>query len=178
MGQKRSYAKLTGSDGQECVRDDVTGLIWEQKVNNASSMRHTAYTYSWYSTDAANNAGSSGTSNGGICLSAVSHCDTESYIATLNSKQYCGYSDWRMPTRYELNTILDVSRLPANAFDSSVFADTQSGFYWTGTPSSGNSAEAWYVSFFSAETNYTGLKVASGGLSASAYYVRAVRKLE
>jgi len=55
---------------------------------------------------------------------------------------------WRMPTRKELETLVDTSRhLPA--IDIEKYPDTQNDFYWTSTPCAWNDAAVWVVLFLS-----------------------------
>jgi hypothetical protein len=53
---------------------------------------------------------------------------------------------WRLPTRQELESILDLSRYNP-AIDTERFPDTKSGWYWTSTPCAWSSARAWCVDF-------------------------------
>ncbi|MFD1216383.1 Lcl C-terminal domain-containing protein [Microbulbifer celer] len=53
---------------------------------------------------------------------------------------------WRMPTRLELESILDLSRVDP-AVDTEKFPDTQSDFYWASTPCAWNDAAVWCVDF-------------------------------
>ena len=63
-----SYTKLdaTGEDLPDdaeswtMVRDNVTGLIWEVKVNDPNHLRHQGHSYTWYNTDPATNGGYAG----------------------------------------------------------------------------------------------------------------------
>jgi len=43
-----------------CTRDNVTGLVWEVKVDNAAHLRHFWHGYSWYDTNPAVNGGNTG----------------------------------------------------------------------------------------------------------------------
>ena len=54
---------------------------------------------------------------------------------------------WRLPTRQELESILDLSRHDP-AIDTERFPDTQSTYYWTSTPCAWNKTSAvWFVGF-------------------------------
>lgn len=57
-----------------------------------------------------------------------------------------GWSDWRLPNRNELASIVE-SRCFLPALDSSVFPDAFGGGYWTSSPVSDALAESWIVDF-------------------------------
>lgn len=71
---------------------------------------------------------------------AVDYDDAEKAIAALGN-------GWRMPTRPELESILDLSRHDP-AIDTDRFPDTKSRAYWTCTPCAWNeTADRWVVLF-------------------------------
>nr|BBJ03775.1 hypothetical protein YBY_16230 [Marinobacter nauticus] len=53
---------------------------------------------------------------------------------------------WRLPTRQELESLLDLSREDP-AIDTSKYPDTKSCAYWTSTPCAWNNAARWVVGF-------------------------------
>ena len=57
-----------------------------------------------------------------------------------------GHSDWRLPTRAELLTLVDDTR-HAQAIDTEFFPDTKNDWYWTSTVCAWSSVLAWYVLF-------------------------------
>jgi hypothetical protein len=79
-----------------------------------------------------------------------------------------GYGDWRLPSRIELISILDVS-FSAPAIDPTAFPGTQPGHYWSSTLLTRWSSSAWSVNFI---VGYAGTD--NSGSSAS-NYVRCVR---
>jgi hypothetical protein len=60
---------------------------------------------------------------------------------------------WRLPTRMELESILDLSR-HGPAVDPARFPDTQSSWYWSSTPCAWSSDHAWVVSFVNGYASY------------------------
>ncbi len=128
-----------------CVRDNQSGLIWEVK-NTEPGSQNINNTYSWYDSDNYSNGGWAGKANGGVCTGSA--CDTESYIKAINAKKLCGYADWYLPSRFELNTIVDTSvPYPGPTLPQSFFPESLPGKYWTDTTFKTRRAGAWIWSF-------------------------------
>ncbi len=92
-----------------CVRDNVTGLIWEVKTDDGG-LRDKDWTYSWYNPDATANGGSAGYADYGNNCFDPSRCDTDKYVADINGAGLCGASDWRLPADDELLSIVSDDR--------------------------------------------------------------------
>jgi len=143
-----------------CTLDTGTGLIWE--VKTTSGLRSQSNSYTWYSGEGR----AIGTSSGGFC-SADGRCDTEKYVADVNSSKLCGASDWRMPQVKELEAHFAI-RLAAPAVYASFFPNTTSTYYWSGTPGAFYSFSAWAVYISDAQAYYFHRTGSNG--------IRAVRK--
>ncbi len=140
-----------------CVVDEVTGLVWEVKslnINNPvedNDLHSDRWTYTWYNSSGVGDGGDAGTENGGSCIDSV-NCDTEKYVAAVNAANYCGFSDWRLPTLDELYSIVDFSQ-PDLRHDTVFFPNLRlgsgsSGRVWSSTPGSeslGSGAAAWVL---------------------------------
>ena len=117
-----------------CVRDNVTGLIWEVPAEFGLTSAQNMYT--WYQPDSMRNGGFSGQPNGGECTG--SECDTDAFIRALNEIAHCGFQDWRLPTRRELLSLADLSRtvrIEPNVIVEGVFPNlgpSPFNFIWTG----------------------------------------------
>ncbi len=150
-----------GNDEWACSKDNVTGLVWEIKVNDPGHLRHVGHTYYWYSTDATTNGGSPGTSgagsstsSGAACFgSAANRCDTEKFVQDVNVAGLCGATTgWRMPSIKELHGIADLGR-DSPTIDPVFFPNTVPPVsnpprsYWSGTSYAGGSDNAWVVDF-------------------------------
>jgi hypothetical protein len=129
-----------------CIRDDVTGLIWEVPAD--SGLTYAQNLYTWYQPDPLLNGGEPGQPDGGSCVG--SRCDTDGFIQALNAASHCGFQDWRLPTRRELFSLVDFSRIdPAIVVDA--FPNLPPNFdrfFWTsGTSSSTISVgfHAWAI---------------------------------
>jgi hypothetical protein len=165
----------SGSEGAgtkwSCVRDNITGLIWETKTHDATpGLREMNNTYTWYNTNGGTNGGNAGNIGGNNCNSTLSaygnQCNTQNYVAAVNASNLCGHNDWRLPSERELITLVHLgSSNPA--IDSSYFPNTRSIGYWTRGTYAGDARSAWYAYFV------------DGGLGAnykySYYAVRLVR---
>ncbi|MBT3488191.1 MAG: DUF1566 domain-containing protein, partial [Gammaproteobacteria bacterium] len=66
--------------------------------------------------------------------------------ARVNAAGLCGASDWYLPEREQLRTIVDYSRYNPS-INQGYFPNTKSSFYWSSSPSAHYSASAWYVNF-------------------------------
>jgi len=148
MGAARSYT----DNGNGTITDDTTGLMWE-KLSDDGSIHDQDTTYTWPAAIATK-------------------------IAALNTAVFAGHGDWRLPNRYELETLTFLGAdSPATdlAFNTGCVPDcsvttcscTRSNFYWTSTTYHPNPANAWIVGFSNGNTN--------SNIKSSLYYVRAVR---
>jgi hypothetical protein len=166
-----SYTKLAANgndlpdDATEwvMVRDNVTGLIWENKIADGS-IHDGSKAFTWCDTNPATNGG-----NQGICGTGAGDAatDTEAFIRTMNSSNFGGFSDWRMPSRKELKTIVDYGRYNP-AINAGYFANTAASNYWCSTTNVSNTGYAWSMNFYYGEDNY-------GYAKGDNFYVRAVR---
>ena len=128
-----SYSEVAKAGGgvytrAECVKDNVTGLVWEGKTDGSIiGLRSGANTY----TNLGNNAAT----------------DTSGYVATVNASGICGFTDWRMPTRNELLNLVDYANTVGPPINNTWFPNTASVYYWSDEGLSTNSAQAWYVAW-------------------------------
>lgn len=128
-----------------CVRDNQSGLMWEVK-KSGPGLQNVNNTYSWYDPDPKSNGGFAGKANGGVC--SGSDCDTDSYIKAVNAAKLCGLTDWYLPSRFELNTIVDTSiPLPGPTHPKAFFPESFAGNYWTDTTFRTRRAGAWVWRF-------------------------------
>lgn len=124
-----SYTKLdaSGDDLPDedtewvMVRDNVTGLIWEVKDSKDGSTNYdnphdSDNYYTWYDSNPATNGGDAGTSGDGT--------DTEDFINALNSANFGGFSDWRLPTIKELSFIVHSDITTGPPIDQNYFPNT------------------------------------------------------
>jgi hypothetical protein len=125
-----SYTKLdasgnaldSGASTWAMVRDNVTGLIWEAKTDDDDSIHSMNKTY-------------------------TAHTVQSEFIDQLNSTNFGGHSDWRLPDTRELLSIVDKgSAIPAVNLD--FFPNTVvSSIYLTSTSNGTNHDQLWPVYF-------------------------------
>ena len=140
----------TATTDWACTKDNVTGLIWE--VKTTSGLRSVSHTYTWYSTNATTNggnAGALGTNTCGGTLAAYSNqCNTQNYVAAVNAAALCGATDWRLPSRRELLTIVHAGATNPS-IDGTYFPNTSAtNFHWTSATFTAYPVNAWWVGFF------------------------------
>jgi len=142
-GDIRAGAALAHIDnGDGTITDVNTGLMWEKKSRGDGSIHDEFNGYTWDSAFSA-------------------------FIATLNSTNFAGHNDWRLPNYRELNSIVDLDPADrfaphvAPAFDNNCFvlgctvlqcSCTLDDETWTSTtyvPSLGGpfGSKAWVVNF-------------------------------
>ena len=62
------------------------------------------------------------------------------------SQNFAGYSDWRLPNKNELESIVE-GRCISPAINAKVFPDTPAVYFWSASPYAGQSHGAWSVDF-------------------------------
>lgn len=146
------------------VKDNTSGLIWEIKqnmdgVSNYDDPNDADNTYTWYDGNPDTNGGLTGSPGNGM--------NTETCIRSLNRMQFCGFSDWRLPTIQELANLADTRRQNPS-IDTTYFPNTVSSWYWSSSTSVNYPYHAWGVGFRYGHDSYN-YKYFHG-------YVRAVRQ--
>lgn len=118
--------------GTDTVTDNNTGLMW-QKYEYAS-------TYNWYE--------ASGTYDAAFNPSSQNVC---------GSLNLGGYSDWRLPTKKDLMSIVDYSiPYPGPAINTTYFPNTHVNGYWSSTAGVGNPNQVWAVDFGDGSVSFSG----------------------
>jgi len=146
FGQNQSTTFV--DNGDQTISDKKTGLMW-QKCSYGQS----------------GNYCSEGSATVTTWANALSYCETQIGI----SGTFAGYSDWRLPNRNELESIVDDTKATAPFIDIAKFPATVSygGDYWTSTVFTQDPTRAFRVTFYYGSVN--------GGDKTFSYYIRCVR---
>jgi hypothetical protein len=112
-----------------------------------------------------------------VCRAGVwkSWADALSHMTCLNANKYLGYSDWRLPNRRELHSLIDFGRTNSPVVPSNhPFTNVKSDYYWTSSTNAFNAvmnptfAVPWVVSMSDGS-------IGQPADSFSTYYVWPVR---
>jgi hypothetical protein len=123
-------------NGDVTVTDNLTGLQWERKTDDAGLHDKDTF-YTWTDNGDANNTDADGTAY-------------TTFLAALNGGAcFAGDCDWRLPTVLELQTIL-AGPFPcatSPCVDQTAFGPTSTDAYWTATTVAGTPDFAWLILF-------------------------------
>lgn len=128
-------------DGLRCVKDHNTGLIWEVKSPVSGDVNFAEDQYTWNE------------------ISSL-------YVDKLNKANYGGYSDWRVPNKDEVRSIVDYNKMNP-AIDTNYFQNTQPGIYWCANTYQMQPYFAWVI--------FMGFGSATASSKNKKQFIRAVR---
>jgi len=152
---QRGAARSFTDNGDGTITDNVTGLMWE-KLSDDGSIHDGDNLYTW--TDA-----------------------VTTKVATLNATSFGGYTDWRLPNRVELGSLVNAATTrPAtySVFNTGCVASctvltcncTLRSRYWSSTTFAEGPQYAWSVTFepgnveWEAKSFVAGVRAVRGGL--------------
>ncbi len=145
-----------------CVRDEVTGLIWEAKTDDWG-IHDGRIGFAW------------GDHSATSCATLTA-CNTDTLIAAVNSEALCGYNGWRLPKMEELQSITDYGQVsPEPLLDTDYFPHYRNAggtiqTYWSSSLRF-NSLYAWNFNaansavIFGSVASYLGVRLVLGGTS-------------
>lgn len=199
-GAVQKGAALSYTDNADgTITDNQTGLMWEKKVKldgtrDGTSLHDADNYYQW----AGNCTSQTACNSGGTCCQTSADCvsphtctiiDGQSteltifgWVAQLNTANFAGHNDWRIPNVRELHTIVDFNVIApsvAPAFQgascgatctditNAACSCTVSNYYWSSSTVATFPGTAWDVYFNFGFVSYDD--------EFSHIYVRAVR---
>ena len=116
-------------NGDGTVTDTVTGLMWDK--------------CSW---------GQTGNDCSGGSISFPTWEQALAVAVTANGSSHRGYTDWRLPNRTELESLVKIDASSHPAIDTTVFPNTLWIWFWTSTTHAPAPAFAWGVNFLDGNT--------------------------
>ncbi len=138
------------AEGWSCIRDNLSGLIWELKTNTGD-LHDQGDSFSWYDTNTSNNGGKAGfaDNSGATCSGYVAgdpstYCNTQAYVARVNTNGWCGYQDWRMPTITELKGFVSLNKASPDLY-TGLFPKGTDQAIWSASSVSKYSGFAWHI---------------------------------
>jgi len=118
-------------NGDQTITDNLTGLVWTKSAN-------------------APGPETCGPSVAKTWQGALDH------VACLNSTNYLGHNDWRLPNRKEMTSLVNIQQAnPGSWLASQGFTDVQTGillFYWTSTTYAMTPSQAFLVNMYYGNT--------------------------
>lgn len=152
---------VTGGDYDktECVKDNVTGLVWEGKPVGGFRANTNTYT-NFDSTLKLQKLVSVDTFYSDFVFGLPTQLEIDApnntigYQTAVNESALCGFTDWRLPTVDELHSLVDYANIPMAAINNDWFPNTQRMPYWSATPSSAYAKFAWFVTFWDGQVTF------------------------
>jgi hypothetical protein len=125
-----------------CVLDEDSSLIWEVK-NDEEGIQYKMSTYTWFD-------GKTGEESGKYSRNCFwgKGCNTNAYVDAINKQHLCSFDDWRLPSRNELETLVNYYGESDILVDLRFFPNTQSTTYWTSVSLPNSPSLAYEVPFF------------------------------
>lgn len=110
----RRYTKLdsygntlsANADSWSCVKDNNTGLVWEEKTSDGS-YRDKKWRYRHMHNYG--NYGNTTDTKGNVLCQGLGTCDAYTYVAQVNQNNLCGKNNWRIPLKSELGSIAQIN---------------------------------------------------------------------
>ena len=137
----------------ECVRDNVSGLIWQGQTAAGTGLRaNDAFKTNFDSTtelQLRSNYSYPGTSSAPATAEVNAKSNSIGFKNAVNASNLCGSGAWRLPTKEELLGIVKINGT-VPTIDTDWFPNTpRDRSYWSSSPYPGYAYYAWGVNFYS-----------------------------
>jgi Protein of unknown function (DUF1566)/Repeat of unknown function (DUF5648) len=135
-------------DKTECVKDTATGLIWEGKPLDGFRKWNNVYTNYDSTTELQIKVGA-GPAVAPTQAQIDAAANSIGYKNAVNASNLCGASNWRLPTKDELLTVVRAKSTvsPYTTIDNYWFPNTDAWVYVTSTAVSNFANQVWGVYF-------------------------------
>ena len=146
-----SYVPDTSGDfyaKTECVKDNLTGLVWEGKTATPATSRLGTSKYTNFDSTTSPQWPITGAYVNPTQTQIDASTNSIGYKNSVNTSALCGFTDWRLPTQNELLGILDTSQASVPKINPIWFPNTRAGFYWSSLPNVNSAYLAGTVDFF------------------------------
>ena len=89
------------------------------------------------------------TKNANLPNSTATWQEALDYVASLNSSNYLGFNDWRLPNVNELESLVNSGEADTSIWlNAQGFTNVQSNLYWSSSTSDYETSSAWFVSMY------------------------------
>ncbi len=117
-----------------CTRDKQTAYVWELKTTDAG-LRDAALRYTNWGDGRAG--------------------DVSAYVAAVNAQGLCGSKNWRLPSVFELQGLVDYgTAVPGPTIARDWFPNTVNTLYWTSDGYAADPSAAWGIGFLGGYVGY------------------------
>jgi hypothetical protein len=133
---------LAAHSSAATCRNDITASTPDQDftLHNDGTVTHNSTGLMWMRCSLGQ------TWDGSTCTGVASTFTWQNALGAAQSHNFAGHSDWRLPNKNELASLVEQRCVPA--INSTIFPSTQTGgWFWSSSPYAGHSNYAWGVGF-------------------------------
>lgn len=138
--RNNSYSARLVRGGQALPNLNVTRPTSDYVDNGDGTVTHTPTQLMWQRCIVGQ------TWDGKACIGLASNMSWDSARAVTSN--LAGRSDWRLPTRQELLSLVDYAMAAPPKLNAAIFPNAPAYFVWSGSPNTNDGRYAWSVSFF------------------------------